>query len=437
MPLSSPRRIVITGIGLVSPLGNTQEQLWESLTSGRSGVRPLQSIPTQYLPISYGAEAWDFHGNIQDFGTLDPSQQKTIRKGLKVMSREIQMGVAAAQRALQDAGLKPGGYDCDRTGCVYGSDYIMTVPEEFTEAIRHCMKDGEFQFDRWAEQGLPKVTPLWLLKYLPNMPASHIAIYNELRGPSNSITQREASANLALGEAYCTIARNVADTVLVGATGTRIHPIRTVHVALQEQLAIGDGDPAGLCRPFDRNRCGMVLGEGAGAVVLEELSTARARGAKILGEVVGYGSCSHMRSDGVGQIDQAVETVLRHALRTSGLSPAQIGHLHAHGAGTTVGDAQEATAFARVFGRDVPPPVVAAKSYFGNLGAGGAIVEFISSVLALVHDRLFPIRNFDTPDSECPIRPASGEDRAGGSFINVNYSPQSQASAVVVTRFVE
>ena len=140
-----------------------------------------------------GAEARDFSGQIRDFGQLEANQQKTIRKGLKVMCREIQMGVAAAQRALQDAGLKANGYDCDRTGCVYGSDYIMTLPDEFTEGIRNCVDEEGFHFSRWAEHGLPKVAPLWLLKYLPNMPASHIAIYNDLRGPNNSITLREAS----------------------------------------------------------------------------------------------------------------------------------------------------------------------------------------------------------------------------------------------------
>ena len=140
--MSARRRIVITGIGLISPLGNTKASLWEALEQGRSGVRPLRSIPTANLPICCGAEAWDFSGQIGDFGELEAGQQKTIRKGLKVMCREIQMGVAAAQRALQDAGLKAGGYDCDRTGCVYGSDYIMTLPDEFLEGIRAVRRRG-------------------------------------------------------------------------------------------------------------------------------------------------------------------------------------------------------------------------------------------------------------------------------------------------------
>src|SRR5262249_45597303 len=147
--------------------------------------------------------------------------------------------------------------------------------------------------------GLKKVDPLWLLKYLPNMPASHIAIYNDLRGPSNSLIHREASANLSLAEAYCTIQRGSAETIVTGATGTRIHPIRTVHVNLQEQVANNGMEPARLSRPFDKLRSGMVLGEGAAALVLEELELAQSRGVKIYGEIIGYGSSSVISRDGV------------------------------------------------------------------------------------------------------------------------------------------
>jgi 3-oxoacyl-[acyl-carrier-protein] synthase II len=294
--------------------------------------------------------------------------------------------------------------------------------------------ESGFHFSQWAERGLPKVAPLWLLKYLPNMPASHIAIYNDLRGPNNSITLREASANLAVAEAYCTIARGSADIMLAGATGTRIHPIRTIHVALQEQLAVNGGDPARVCRPFDLNRRGLVLGEGAGALVLEGLASARARDATILGEVVGYGSSTRVEPNGVGAGDVAVENALRQALRTSGLTPPQVGHVHAHGAATRKGDCEEAQALRRVFGDHVPP-VTAAKSFFGNLGAGSGLVELIASLLAFQHRSLFPILNYETPDPECPIRAARAGDAPGDSFVNVNYTPQAQASAVVLKQF--
>jgi 3-oxoacyl-[acyl-carrier-protein] synthase II len=430
------RRVVVTGIGLISPLGSSPDEMWASLSAERSGIDALTRIPTDHLSISCGGEAQQFSGNIGDFGDLPTPLKRQIRKGLKVMCREIQMGVAAAQLAFDDAGLVVGQFDSDRTGVVYGSDYIMTVPEEFTEGIRSCLNDEmQFDFGRWAQSGMPKVTPLWLLKYLPNMPASHIAIYNDLRGPNNSLTLREASANLALSEAFTTIARGGADRIIAGATGTRIHPLRTVHVVLQEELASGD-DAAKLARPFDLNRQGSVLGEGAGAVILEELSTAESRGAKVLGEIVGYGSSTVQDRSGTPRRSAAMENAINQTLRSAELTPSDIGHVHAHGLGTRSCDIDEAQAIDRVFGeRPVPVPVVAAKSFFGNLGAGGGMIEMISSLLALQHGSLFPILNYETPDPDCPITAARAGDNSGDSFISLSVSPQAQASAVLMRRF--
>jgi 3-oxoacyl-[acyl-carrier-protein] synthase II len=431
----SPRRVVITGMGLISPLGNSAQELWEGLRGGCSGVGPLRNLVSDSLPVSFGAEARDFTGHIDQFGQLDPQQKKTIRKGLKVMCREIQMGVAAAQLAMDDAGLKSGGYDPDRTGVVYGCDYIMTLPDEFTEGIRACTAGEEFEFSRWAEAGMRKVDPLWLLKYLPNMPACHVAIYNDLRGPNNSITLREASANLAIAEAYCTIVRGSADCILAGATGSRVHPLRTLHIVLQEEIASGSEDPGTFSRPFDLDRRGLVLGEGAGVVVLEELESARRRGARILAEIAGFGSSTVQDRDGLPQCGVAVENALRAALRCAGLPAASIGHVHAHGLATRASDAQEAQAIRRVFG-DRPVPVTTAKGHFGNLGAAGGTVELIASVLALQQNQLFSILNYQTPDPDCPIHAAEAGANPGDIFVNVNFSPMGQASAVVVRRFL-
>ncbi|MCA9120656.1 MAG: beta-ketoacyl-[acyl-carrier-protein] synthase family protein [Planctomycetaceae bacterium] len=437
MPAASNRRVVVTGVGIVSPLGCSRESLWDALRSGRSGVGELELIETRNLPTKYGAEVRDFTGHIDNFGPLDSDRKKAIRKGLKVMCREIQMGVAAAQLAMADAGLEPGGYSHERTGIVYGSDYIMTLPEEFMEGVAQCLdSQGQFEFDRWAEEGLPKVTPLWLLKYLPNMPASHIAIYNDMRGPNNSITLREASANLAVAEAYSTIARGSADAIIAGATGTRVHSLRSIHVVLQEPIASGSDDPAKLSRPFDRDRTGLVLGEGAGAIMLEELETAKARGANILGEVVGYGSSTVTNRLGEPQTAVALRNVLQQSLRTSGLSIDEIGHIHAHGLSTKACDSAEAAAIQQTFvNRASPVPVTAAKSYFGNLGAGSGIVEIIASLLAIQEGELFPILNYEHADSECPIHAARGDSSPGNSFINVNISPQGQAGAIAVRAF--
>ncbi len=438
MPDGLERRVVITGAGLVSPVGNSVDALWDALSSGRSGVETIRSLPTDALPISFGGEAREFTGDIDDFGPLDKATKRNIKKNLKVMCREIEMGVAAAQMALVHASLAPGSYDPDRTGVVYGSDYIMTLPDEFTAGIVKCLDEaGRFDFDRWAELGVPEVAPLWLLKYLPNMPASHIAIYNDLRGPSNSITLREASANLAISESYCTIQRGAADIMIAGATGTRIHPLRTVHVILQEEIANGQVEPGKASRPFDKDRTGMVLGEGAGAIVLEALESANRRGVAILAEVVGYGSSTVIDRNNVAHIDAAIKNAINQSLRTSGMRPDDVGHVHAHGLSTRRCDAQEAAAIQSAFGeRGEPVPVTAAKSYFGNLGAGSGLVELIASTLALGHGKLFPVLNYETPDPDCRIAVVKDTPAAPGeSFINVNVTPQGQATAVAVRKF--
>jgi 3-oxoacyl-[acyl-carrier-protein] synthase II len=434
---SQPRRIVITGVSVISPLGNTKEALWEALSSGRSGVGPMKVIAPGIVPVQVAAAAEAFRGEIEDFGPLDKEQKKAIRKGLKVMCRECQMGVAAAQLVLSDARIALGQLDPDRTGISYGTDYMLSVPEEFNEGIHKCVgADGAFQMPRWGGEGLPKMSPLWLLKYLPNMPASHVAIYNDLRGPNNSLTLREAGANAAVGEAFQIIRRGNADAMLCGATGTRLHSMKIVHALQQEEVALGNGEPARVSRPFDRDRTGMVLGEGAAAVMLEELSHAQARGATIYGEVVAAASSSVADRRLVARREQALANVLQGVLRMSGTKADDVGHVHAHGLSTRTCDAEEARAIARVFGgRGRPVPVAAAKSFFGNLGAGSGMVELAASLMAMHHGCLFPILNYETPDPDCPVQAVtSPATPPGDSFINLSVTPQGQASAVMVRR---
>lgn len=430
------RRVVVTGLGLVSPLGNTPEKLWQALSSGQSGIGPLQSIPADRLPTKFGGEAREFTGSIEDFGPLEKMMARNIKKSLKMMCREIQMGVAVAQLALTHSRLPLVDVNRDLIGVLYGSDYMMTLPQDFADGIRSCLNEqGEFDFTNWGDKFKSAVDPLWLLKYLPNLPAAHIAIFNDLHGPNNSLTMREASANMAVSEAYQTISRGHADVMIAGATGTRIHPARTLHIVTQEEIAEDGDNPATLGRPFDLNRTGQVIGEGAGAIMLEELEYAKARGATILAEVIGFGSTSVTDKNGVGQLDQAVRNVLTQSLRTSGLSPQQVGHIHAHGLGTHKSDAAEAQGIRDIFASRPDVPVIAAKSYFGNLGAGSGLVELIASILSLQHGRLFRTLNYETADPQCPVAVVTAADTSpGDNFINLNMTPQGQASAVVVKR---
>ena len=248
------RRVVITGIGLVSPLGNSPDKMWEALSSGTSGVRELTSIPVEAFPTRYGAEARDFTGSIDDFGPLDKAMSRNIKKNLKVMCREMQIGIAAAQLALTDCKLPLGSVESRprrlRVWLRLHAHAAAGVHQRHSQLPGRARASSILR--NWAEKGLPAVEPLWLLKYLPNLPASHIAIFNDLRGPNNSLTMREASSNLAMAEAYCTIVRGHADAMLAGATGTKVHPARTIHVVTQEEVAVRDGDPAKLSRPFDQ-----------------------------------------------------------------------------------------------------------------------------------------------------------------------------------------
>jgi 3-oxoacyl-[acyl-carrier-protein] synthase II len=424
---------------VICPLGCTKESLWEGLCQRRSGVA-RHSADNGDAPVPCVAEARQFTGEIDGFGPLEKDQKKAIRKGLKVMCRECQMGVAVAQLALADAGLALGQADPERTGISFGADYMLSVPEEFSEGVVQCVDErGRFEFARWGTSGMAKMSPLWLLKYLPNMPASHLAIYNDFRGPNNSITLREASPNAALGEAYEIIVRGHADRMLVGATGTRLHPMKMIHALGQEEVFLGHGDfdPAAASRPFDRDRRGMVLGEGAGAVVIEELSVAQARGATIYGELLAAATSSVAGRRLVARRDRAMANVLGKVLRAAGVGPDDVGHLHAHGLSTHTCDIDEARAIHEVFGpRRSPIPVVAAKSYFGNLGAGSGMIELVASLLAMRNGRLFPILNYATPDAECRVAAVRDGDVApGAALINLSVTPQGQASAALVRQY--
>lgn len=436
--MTSQRRVVITGLGVVSPIGNDPEALWNSLIQGQSGIDRIQRIKPGGLSTSIGGEARDFTGAIEDYGELEKRQKRDIKKGGKLMCREIEMGVAVAQKALQHAGVTPGVLDPDRTGVIYGCDYIMTEPAEFTNAVARCTDaNGVFDYSRWGTDGLGEITPLWLLKYLPNMPASHIAIYNDLRGPNNSITLREAASNLAVGEGFSTIARGSADAIVAGATGTRIHPLRSIHTALQEALADNPDNPAAASRPFDSGRTGQVIGEGAGAVLMEELESANRRNATIYGEVVGHGSSTVVSRKGEADIETALANSIQGALRMAGMTPDQIGHVNAHGLSSLVCDRDEARAISRIFDQDGRKiPVVAPKSYFGNLGAGSGTVEMIASTLALAQPNLFATLNQDQPDPECPVNVVVSHDvEPGTAFVNLNVTPVGQASAVIVRKY--
>lgn len=435
MTSSKCDRVVITGLGVISPLGCEPEELWQNVLAGKSGIATLKALCSDML-VAHGAAVQDFTGAIENYGQIDAGLKRSIKKNMKVMCREIEMGVAASQKAIVDCGLQIGSHDPDRVGVLFGCDYILTRPEEYSDGVKACRDEAdEFHLDRWPTRGLSKVNPLWLLKYLPNMPNSHVAINNDFRGPNNSLTVREASLSLAVAEARSIIERGLADVMVVGATGTRLHPLRTLHSVLVEELASTTDDPTEMSRPFDQTSDGMVLGEGAGAIVIESRAHAEARGARIWGEILGAASSMAGPKGERDFLRMAVANALGKGIQEAGQRMPKNWHLHAHGLSHSQADGSEALAIAEVLssaGGQVP--VVAGKSYFGNLGAGSAAVELILSMKAMEHGQLFPIRNLRQARPEATWRAAKSQDSAGEAFAHVSYTMQGQAASLVIAK---
>jgi 3-oxoacyl-[acyl-carrier-protein] synthase II len=224
--------------------------------------------------------------------------------------------------------------------------------------------------------------------------------------------------------------------MIAGSTGTRVHPLRSIHMVLQEQLAEGP-EPEKLSRPFDKTRNGMVIGEGAAALILEDLESAKRRGVPILGEIIGFGSSAVIARHTVAHLGEALRNSMAQTLNTSGLKPDDVGHIHAHGLSTEKCDAEEAWAINDVFGsRKKPVPVTTAKSYFGNLGAGAGAVELIASLLAMREKKLFPVLNYNTPDPACNVNVCRSLDTDPGKVVvSTNVTPHGQASAIMARVF--
>ena len=417
--MTGSREAVITGVGVVSPIGIGREAFWHSLLERRSGVKSLPAFVDSGLAVQFGAEITDF----------DPKEYVTPRKSLKVMSRNIQLGFTAAELARQDAAFQPGSADPERFGVILGSDPIYLEPEELIEAYRSCVVDGQFRFDQWGPRALGEMYPLWMLKYLPNMPACHIAIAQDARGPNNTITLSEVSSLLAIAEAMRVIERGHADILIAGGTGSRIHPLSWVF-RTGEYISGRMSDPQAASRPFDADRDGMVCGEGAAALVMESREHAEARGARILARVVSYASTFEAPSNRPAT-GRAIMSGIRQAMASAQLTPDKLSHVNAHGVSTVQDDAVEAGAIREALGG---VPVTAPKSFFGNLGAGTGAVEAVASILALASGEVPATLNYERPDPNCPIEVIHGSsyhsDQKAALLLNQASTGQSVALVI-------
>lgn len=425
----SSRRVVITGLGVLSPIGLEPDAFWQSLCQGRSGVHAISTFDASGLPVRFAGElpaAFDARNY------LDKSQ----RKSLRMMSRTIQLAVCAAQKALEDGQVDKGKLDPTRFGVEFGSGMIASELPELAEAARITTspdRPGKVDMDKWGKEGMQAIQPLFMLKYLPNMLACHVSMIHDAQGPNNSITETDVASTLALGEALRILQRDQADFFLVGGADSKINALSMVRQCLFEKLSANNAAPEKASRPFDQGHDGMVVGEGATVLTVETLEHARKRGARIYAELVGFGAAFDHGRDGRG-----LARAVRAALGEAGTAPEEVDHINAHGLSIPEADVWEARGLAEVFGDGgSAAPVFAPKSYFGNLAAGGGLTELAGSILALHHGATPATLNHDKTDPQCPVRVLSGAPRevARRHVVKVSFTQMGQCAAVVLRRW--
>ena len=398
--------VVITGLGAVSPFGLTGEDLWEGLVAGRSGIGPITAFDPVGLPCPVAGQVPEYH--IHDY------LPKAYRKASKLMSRDIELTVVASDGAIRQSGLVTRGIDPDhvtidpqRTAINVGGGLISCDLVEIAPAVAASVTDGHFDIQRWGREGMPLVTPLWLLKFLPNMLACHVSIIHDLQGPSNSITCGEASGHMAIAEAKQIIDRGDADVSLAGGAEAKVCPLVLLTQCLLGRTARpGRQGSETTCRPFDAGATGSVFGEGAGMVVLETAQGAQRRGAKVLAEVAGLGqSCSlsppyqSLEPDGRG-----VQIAVQKALAEAGIGPKDLDLVVPHGTGVPQDDLAEAKGLEAALGPAVDSiPVWPTKAQLSNTGAASGALDLIAAVYAMQNSLIPAARNCDRRADGCRL----------------------------------
>ena len=424
------KKVVVTGFDLISPIGVGQEEFWDSYAAGKSGVDYFSAVSPDSPNRPIAAEVGDFR----------PKDFVKPKKNIKVMSRDIQLGFVAVAMAAARAGLTLGtdesierSVDPERIGVIFGCDLIGLDLSELTDAIRAGLTpDGRHDFSTWGKAAMEKIMPLWMLKYLPNMPASHISIALDARAASNSPTLDRASSLAAIIEAAEIIERGDADVMICGGTGNRSNASFLAR-GRSYNLAPWTNDPAAVPRPFDADRCGVVLGEGSGALIIESEEFALARGAKPIARILGFARVTEPSREYVVQRD-AVRRSISGALTMAGLTAGDVDHLNADGLGTIVDDRAEAEGIRDAVG-DLP--VVTLKGHFGNLGSGTGAVELGASLLAMEKGTLPPVHNCDKIADDCPINVVTHQPHEIKKpvFVKINQTNMGRSVALAVEKY--
>jgi len=373
---------VITGLGAITPLGLSYKDLWSGLCQGRCGIDRITAFDPSGFTCQIAGHVPEY--NIRDY------VPKSMRKTTKLMSRDIELAVVAANEAFKDAGLKTKASEeqnitinPERTAIILGAGLISCDLVELAPAVAKSITDGKFDIKKWGSQGIEQLTPLWLLKYLPNMLACHVGIIHDIQGPSNSITCAEAAGLIAIGEAAQIIARGDADIALAGGGEAKVNPI--VHIRqclLKRATADYNDNPKGACRPFDADAKGSVFGEAAACVIMENPENAKKRGAKIYAQIAGLGqSCSinqqyeYLEPDGKG-----VQYAIEMALEDAKIKPDQLDLIIPHGTGIFDDDAAEAKGIEKALGNTIDKiPVFPTKSMTSNTGAAAGAVDVVAA----------------------------------------------------------
>jgi 3-oxoacyl-[acyl-carrier-protein] synthase II len=389
--------------------------VWQSLREQRSGVRRREGFAGIDAPWALAAPVDDFEG--KDF--VQP------RKSLKVMCQQIQMGYAAASLALADAALTAGSAPPQRVGTVFGGEAFYANPADLTDVFRQVVTLGN-DTRAWGEVAMREIEPLWMLKYLPNMVASHVSILLDAQGPSNTIVLGDNSSLPAIIEGVELLRRSWADVVVVGATGSQLVPTAVVYRD-RTRLCPGHGEPAQAVRPFDARRQGTVCGEGAAALVIETRAHAVARGARIQAEIL---AGDRAFAPSPAQLPARLARSIQDTLQQAGVAAADVGHINANGTGVVDEDRLEAEGLAQILPNC---PVFAPKSYFGNLGPATGACELICSLLALQHRELPATLNYQVADPACPVHVASHSQPLRQPLaLAVNQNPTGQIATLLI-----
>jgi len=397
------RRVVVTGMGCITPVGNCVSTMWESLLNGRSGVGYITHFDASGFPTKFAAEVKDF----------DLSEYVDDASRFEYAGRNIRFAIGAAVQAVKDSGMGDGVVDPSRFGVYLGAGEGQQDFFLFMKLIAEAQKDGAFDVAEFTRRGLQQLNPQFEMEQEPNMPAGHLAGLFNAQGPNLNCLTACAASSQAIGEATEIIRQSEADVMLSGGAHSMIHPFGLTGFNLLTALSTYNEHPQQASRPFDKNRDGFVLGEGAGMLILEELEHAKRRGAHIYGEVVGYGSTADAyRITDIHPEGRGATGCIRMAIRDAGLNMEDIDYINAHGTSTAVNDKVETMAIRNAFGEIADKvPVSSTKSMMGHLIAAAGCAEAIVCLSAINNGVIPPTTNYEVPDPDCDLDYVPNEPR--------------------------